>query len=101
MKVLGDLLHRGDDEAHVRVFGLAQRRGNADVDGVEIANHGEIGGSAEALLADQLGDFLGGNILHMRLAAVQACDLRLQDIDSGDGESSFGKLGRQRQADVT
>ena len=49
MEVLGDLLAGGHDVAHVRVFGLAQRRGHADVDGVELGDHGEIRGGAEFL----------------------------------------------------
>ena len=38
VEVPGDLLAGRHDEAHVRVFGLAQRRGHADVDGVEFEN---------------------------------------------------------------
>jgi len=38
MKVPGDFLAGGDDIAHVRVFGLAQRCGYADVDGVQIGH---------------------------------------------------------------
>ena len=37
MEVLRDFLARGDDIAHVRIFGLAQRRWHADVDRVQFA----------------------------------------------------------------
>ena len=37
MKIFRDLLAGVDDVAHVRIFGLAQRRRHADVDGVELA----------------------------------------------------------------
>ena len=43
MKVLGDFLAGGDDIAHVRVFGFAQRRGDADVDRIQLGYGGEIG----------------------------------------------------------
>ena len=75
MEVLGDFLYGGHDVAHVRVFGLAQRRGNADVDRVQFAHHGEVGGRCEAFGCDK-SRYLGvSNILHMGLATVQAHDL--------------------------
>jgi len=101
MEVFSDGFHRRDDEAHVRVFGLAQRRRDTDVDGVQVADYGEIGRRTEALLAYQLRDLGGRNILNVRFAAVQPLNLRLLDIDSGDVETDFRKLHRQRQANIT
>ncbi len=100
MEVLGNLLDGGHDEAHVRVFGFAQRRGDTDVDGVEVADDGEIGGRAETLFADELGDFCRGNVLHMRFAAIQAVDFGCQHVDAGNVETGLGELDRQRQADI-
>ena len=39
-----DLLARAHDEAHVGIFGFAQRRRHADVDGVQFGDRGKIAG---------------------------------------------------------
>src|ERR1035438_6970559 len=55
MEMLDDFLAGGHDVAHIRVFGLAQGRGHADVDGVQVAHRAEIGGRAQLALLDELG----------------------------------------------
>ena len=50
---LRDLLRRRDDVGHVRVLRLAERRRDADVDGVQLAEHVEVGGRAEPLRRHQ------------------------------------------------
>ena len=37
-------------------------------------DYGEIGGRVEAAGSHKLGDFAAGDVLHMRLAAIQAVD---------------------------
>ena len=50
--------------------------------------------------ADKLRDLSRGDVLHMRLAAIQAVDLGLQHVNPGHGKAGVGELHRQRQADV-
>jgi hypothetical protein len=47
MEMLRDLLASRHDEAHVGIFRLAQWRGDADVDGVQLEDRGKIGGSTQ------------------------------------------------------
>ena len=101
MKVLGDLVGGRHDVAHVGVFGLAQRRGHANIDGVEIADHGKVGGGIEAAVFHQLRDVAAGDILNIRLALHQAVNPRLLQVDAGDVESRLGKLHREGQPDIT
>ena len=100
VKVFGDLLDGGHDVTHVRVLGFAQRSGDADVNGVEIAHHGEVGSGPEALAGDEIGDFGGGHVLDVRLAAIQPVDLGPQDVDAGNGEAGLGEFHGQRQTYV-
>ena len=100
VKVFGDLLAGVDDVAHVRIFGLAQRRRHADVDGVQVRDRGEIGGGAKLAGFDQ-GYFLHRHVLDVGFAAIQGVDFALVDVDAGDGESGVREFHRQRQAHVS
>src|ERR1019366_10654481 len=101
MKILGDSVGGRHDVAHVGIFGFAQRRGYADVDGVELTHHGEVGGGIEASVFHQLRDVAAGDILDVGLALHQALNPRLLQVDSRDVETSLGKLHREGQPDVT
>ena len=84
-----------DDVAHVRVFGLAQRRGHADVDGVEFLHGREIGGGTELAGLHQRPEDGAGNVADVRIAGIDAPGFLLADVDSGDVESGLGELHRQ------
>jgi hypothetical protein len=101
LETLGKLLAGGDDAAHVRVFGLAQRRADADIDGVEVQQLVEIGAGAEFAGLDQGGQ---GSIRDIADAGVPGVDTRrllLVEVDSCDRESRPGELDRQRQAHIS
>ena len=53
MHVLRDRIGGGDDEAHVRIFGFAQRRRDANIDGVQFPDDGEVAGGAKLAALDQ------------------------------------------------
>ena len=100
MQVLGNLLGRGDDVRHVRVFGLAQRRRHADVDRVEIAQHGKIRRRIEPVCLTQRRDIGGRHIGNVRAAGHDLVDLALIEIDAGRLQPVAGEFHCQRQADI-
>jgi len=99
--VPGDLLGRGHDVAHVRILGLAQRSGYADVDGVQFRDDGEIRGGAERAGLDEGPQRPGGDVLNIRAAGVQLRDFRALDVDPGDRKSGFSEFHCEGQSDVS
>ncbi len=100
VKVMGDFLTGADDEAHVRVLGFPERRGDADVDGVELEDGRKIGSGAQLAGGDQRGQGLAGNIADVGLAGVHAIDFFRADIDTGYRKAGLGELDGKRQSDV-
>src|SRR5580700_8731238 len=80
MKIPGDLLGGRHDVTHVGIFSLAQWRRHADVDGVEILDHGKVGSGIEAGGVHQLRDLATGNVLNVGLAIHEAVDARLLQV---------------------
>src|SRR5579862_1487444 len=101
MEIFGDLLAGADDEAHVRVLGLAQGRGHADVDGIELTDDAEIGGRADLAGFHQRLQYRRGNVLNVGFALHDRIDFALLDIDAGHAKSRLGELDHERQADVS
>jgi hypothetical protein len=100
MQVPGDLSHGGSDIGDVRVPGLAEWRGNADVDGVHCLQHGEVKGRLERPGVERIPDPLGRHILDVRLTLAQKPDLLGVSVDPYHVEAGTGELHAQRQPDV-
>ncbi len=101
MEVLRDLFARRDDVAHVGVFGLAQRRGDADVDGVEVADDREIGRGTQFAAGHQGRERGRRNVADVGIAGVEARDLGLADVDARDVIAGFGIFDRERKSYIT
>ncbi len=100
MKVLGNLVGRRHDVAHVGVLGLAQRSGHADVDSIEIADYSKVRGGIQVAGFHQLRDIAAGNILNVGFALHQAVYARLLQVDAGYVEACLGKFNRERQPNI-
>ena len=101
MEIPGDLLARRHDVAHVWIFGLAQRRGDTNVDGVEVLDHRKIGGAAQFAGLHQGRQSRRGNVSHVRIPGVHAPDFLFAYVDPGNGEPCLRELNREGQSDVS
>ncbi len=100
MEILRDFLAGGHDVAHVRIFGLAQRRGHADVDGVEIADGGKIGGGAKFAVRHERLDGRRRNVADIGIARVDSLGFAFAQIDARNVEAGLGVFDGQRQPDI-
>jgi hypothetical protein len=100
MESAGNLLDGGDDEGQIGIFGLAQGRGNTDIDGVDVGERAEIGRGAQAAGAERPGHLRRGHVGNVRLTVVDHLDLVRLHIDAGGRESGIGELDEQWQADI-
>ena len=100
MEVARNFLGGRDDVAHVGVLGFAQRGRDADVDGVELGDDGEIGCGAQASGLDKIGQFRGTDVADVGFTGVDAIDFGSAEVDSSDMESGFGVLYRERESHV-
>ena len=101
LEVLGDLLDRRDDVGEVRILRLAQRRRDADVDGVDVRQDREIGGGAEAAGLDHRRDVRRRDVADVGLALRQRVDLARVEVDADDRQPGLGELDRQRETDIS
>lgn len=100
MDVLRNGFSRGDDEAHVGIFGFAEGRGDANVNGVESADHGKIAGCAQFSGFDKWAEHAVRDVFDVRVASVEVVNFGLLNVDADDIESGFGKFDSQRQTNV-
>ena len=100
MEIFCDLLTGIDDVAHVGIFGLAQRRGDADIDGVHRCGSGEISGGFQLAGLHQWSEHRSGDVLNIGLAAIERGNLFRINIDPRDRETGGGELNGQGQAYV-
>jgi len=95
----GDGGDRGFDEAEVGDVVFAERRGDADHDGVHIADLLEVGGGGEASFLRGL-DVLGLDAPDVGLAGVELIDFGAVDVEAGDAEAFSGEEQGERETDV-
>ena len=100
MHRLGDAIGRCNDVRDIRIAGLAQRRGHADVDAVSGADDGRVGGCQDPSSFHLGAEARGGDVGHVRFAAADHLDLGGVDLQAGYLEAGLGKAHRQWQADV-
>jgi hypothetical protein len=93
-------LDRAHHEGEVRVAGLPERRGHADVHDVQAGDVPVVGRAAQVPRLDHLAQFLVGNVGDIAVPAVDAGDLVGIDVDAPHVEPAAGELGGQRKADV-
>jgi len=97
----GDLLARVDNEAHVRIFGLTQRRRHADVDGVELAHYAEVGSGPNLARLHQSLDIGGRHVLDIGFAAIDRVHFGLLHVDTSHAEAGVRKLDYQRETHIS
>jgi hypothetical protein len=73
---------------------------DGDGDRVGLGEPGVVGGGGEAAALDQVGDFLGGDVLDVGLALVQEVDDALADVVADDLEARLGELDGQGEPDI-
>ena len=100
MGVFRNRLSSGDDITHVRIFGLPQRSGYCDVDGLQLADDGVVGCEMKLAGFHQRPDHLGRDIQNIALESTQSVDLLLGDINAGDREAGLGQLYGEREAHI-
>ena len=100
-RCVGNHLDRRDDVREVRVLGLAERRRDADVDGVEVGDRrpASDGGAEFAGLVKRC-DLGRRYISDVRLAAVDGVDLSGVEVDTSGVKPGAGELDGERQTDV-
>jgi hypothetical protein len=101
LQVLGDPLGRRHDERHVRVFRLAQRRRHADADGVQVPDHGEVGGGRQAPGLEQIGHLGRRHVRDVRPPGLQRGDFPGVEVDAGHAKPRAPEFHHQRQPDVS
>ncbi len=100
LEVPRHLLGRRDDERHVGIAMLRERRGDAHVDGVHALERAEVRRRGEVTGADQRPHDGGRHVLDVGLAGQELPDPGFVDVDAGDVEAGLGEFDRQRQPDV-
>ena len=100
MKVTSDGFGGRDDEAHVRIFSFAERRGDADIDGVESTDDGEVGGGAEFAAFYKRREGFVWDVFDVGMTSVELVDLGLLDVDADDFKTRFGEFDGERQTNV-
>jgi hypothetical protein len=99
-EVPGDRPCAGLHRAEVGFVVLSQRRGDANDDGVRVAQAPEIGCGLEPFLADGLVDTGVGDVVEPAPAAAQGSDAILVDVDSGHAIATTNGGEREGQARV-
>ena len=99
-EALGDLLRRRHDVGHVGVFGLAQRRGDTDVDGVHLPQDVEVRRRPEPFGRHELRHLCGRHVVDVGPALVYGIYLIRVEIDARAGEPGPAKLDHQGQTHV-
>jgi hypothetical protein len=95
-----DGLGGAHDVTHVRVAGLRQGRGDADEDGVDVADSREVRGGLETLAGFHFGDSLVADVLEVRPAGHQGVDLLRVDVETDDVEAGPAEGLGEGQAHV-
>ena len=91
-------LGRRHDVGDVRRARLRQRRGHADRDRVELADHPVVRGGGEA--AVEVVEALGRDVHQVRALLADRAHSLLVDVDAGHGEARLGEHHRQGQAGI-
>ena len=99
---IGRQQRRGiEDEAHVRVFGFAQRRRNADAHRIAFSEHRRIERSGQLPRPGQLAEQLGVHVRNIRAPRSNGLDLAFILVETHHGKPCPAQFGGQRQTDVT
>ena len=77
-----------------------ERRRHADVDGVEILDDGEIGGSIEQALRAQRLYVSSRDVGNIRTALINRLDFPEVEVDAGDMKACLAEFHCQRKANV-
>ena len=89
------------DVGDVRVPRLAQRRGHADVDAVDLGQAREVGRGLQQARLDHRRQLRRRHVDDVALAAVDGLDLLRQQFEAEHLETGLGVGHRQRQPHVT
>jgi hypothetical protein len=99
-QVRGDRLRTDADVLEVGLAMDAERRGDADQDGIAFGQAGMVRRGFGAAAAEGAGDALRTDVADVRLAAPERVDLLLVDVEADDPEPLFREEQDQRQADI-
>jgi hypothetical protein len=80
---------------------LVQRRGDADDDGIDFLDAGEIGRGLQATGGDFFADGVVGDVFDVGFSPVTSGDLLVVDVEAENGGAGTGELEAQGEADVT
>ena len=94
MEVLRDFLARRYDIAHIGILGLAQRSWDANVDGIQIADHTEIGGGAKPPRFHQVRHIAGRDILYVRISGIDSRNFGLHQVDAVTEKPAVERIPR-------
>ncbi len=97
----GNRVNGHDDVRHVRIFGLAERRRDADIDRVHVGQLAHIGRGAQPAGLDAAGDLVRFDVGDVALTRVDGVGLGLIDVETGDVEPRLRKFHGERQPDVS
>ena len=92
MDVRQDGLAGLDDVADVGFAVFVERSRDADDDGVELLDGGEVRGRAEALGVDLLLNRRRRDVFDVALARIQRDDLPVINVEAGDLHAGAGEL---------
>ena len=99
--ILGDHADRFVDESHIRLFGLPQRCGNTDADGIELGNDGRIVRRVQEAILHQRREHFIGYVLDVRPSLIDEFHLARIDIDARGSETGLGHRHAEGEADVS
>lgn len=104
MDVAGDGLAGRDQETHVGVAALVERRGHADDGHVAVGQNAVVGGGGEGgggrMVNGQWCEPVGGDVADVGAALTDGVHFVGVDVDANHGEAAFGESDGQRQAYV-
>src|ERR1019366_9108998 len=79
---------------------LAQRRGHADVNRIEIGDDAEVRRGPEFASLHQSGDVLWGNVLDVGVTGIEALHLGVDHVDTCNRKPRLGEFDGQRKPDI-
>ena len=100
LEVRGDGARRIFNVGEIRFATFVKRRGNANEDGVHVANTRKFSGGRKMMCGNMFGNALRGNVLDIGLTTIELGDFIGIEIETEDRVAGVSEAQSQRQTNV-